>query len=88
MATTLYRKNGSEIESVKIDSQFVQQHINAGWQGSNDWLSDSPVVAVDPKDLSNLQVREAAKEAGIEGYDTRHIKTLQGDLDDNESRAR
>jgi len=84
MATILFRKSDNEVECVKIEAELVPDHIACGWGFSKEGLEDLPVVNVDPKQLSNLEVRKAAEEAGIEGFDTRRINNLRAELDDNE----
>ena len=85
MASTLYRMNGDTLERVTVSTEAVPRHFQAGWSG--DKPEDLPAKTVDPDQLSNLAVREAAKEANIEGYDTKRINTLKSELeDDNEDR--
>lgn len=79
MAVQLF-KDGQEIY---VKPKQLQSHLDAGWS-----LDDPSFVEVSFDDidangsgkLSTDEVREAAKEAGIEGWETKRIKTLKSEL--------
>ena len=89
MACVLYR-NG---ESIRVNYKSVQNHIAQGWSTSRDpakveakepepekELSFEDVDTNNSGKLSSEEVRAAAKEAGIEGWEKKRIKTLKGEL--------
>ena len=66
MATWLHKDGEKEL----VDPVHVPAMLEAGWSGSED---DAPKT---PKEL----IREAAKAAGIEKWDTKRISTLKTEL--------
>lgn len=78
MSSVVYREgkshieHGIECEAAWVDIDQLEAHLNSGWsvnppgyapEGSDEDLADD--------------VRAAAKAAGIEGWDTKRIKTLK-----------
>lgn len=72
MASILY-KDG---KMARVKYERLQNHLDAGW-------TTSPAPTEDQADTNNSgklsakEVREAAKEAGIENWETARIKTLK-----------
>ena len=75
MATWLFRKNEGEIESILIDAKYVPDHINGGWCFDKESLEET-----DESDLTPTEIRELAKDADIEGWETKRINTLKSEL--------
>ena len=83
MAIQLYRKGsthtvrGVECECKNFKTGDLTLLLKEGWVTDPSEI-DKPV---DVEQEMN-PIREAAKEAGIEGWDTKRIKTLQAALDE------
>lgn len=85
MASRLYREgkgyveDGVECESILVEFEYLESQLSAGWSVTPPGVAnphDSKAAeskAVDPDE----GVREAAKAAGIEGWDTKRIGTLR-----------
>lgn len=74
MATQLFNENG---ESQMFEAAEVGRNIEGGWSVTDP--TAEPVSAPDEAEEIN-PVRAAAKEAGIDGWDTKRIKTLEAEL--------
>lgn len=85
MASILYRAgtgtivDGIECESVRVEHDQYQSHLSAGW--SADVPGAKPLDADGDGIVDADEVRQAAKDAGIEGWDTKRIKTLLAALE-------
>lgn len=91
MASRLYREgkgyveDGVECESILVEFEYLESQLSAGWSVTPPGVAnphDSKAAepnAVDPDEAvdPNEGVREAAKAAGIEGWDTKRISTLR-----------
>lgn len=83
MGCILYREgkgtveHGIECESTTCEIEHMEGLLNAGWSVNPPGYS--PVVAAKEEDEAETTnpVRLAAKEAGIEGWDTKRIGTLE-----------
>lgn len=78
MASILYRLVDGKTEEVYVEYNQYESHISAGWS------PDEPgAKKEEPKkeQSEDEKVRAAAKEAGIEGWDTKRIATLRKALD-------
>lgn len=83
MTCILYREgkgtveHGIECESTTCEIEHMEGLLNVGWSVNPPGYS--PVVAVKEEDEAETTnpVRLAAKEAGIEGWDTKRIGTLE-----------
>ncbi len=71
MAVWVYKDDQSEA----IDVSFLDNYLQGGWSVTQDTAE-----AVVEEDLNNDEIREAAKEADIEGWDTKRINTLKKEL--------
>ena len=87
MATWLYRKSESgDVESVLIDAKYVPDHLTAGFVPCKSGVAAVEAPTEEEADTNNSgklstdEVREAAKTAGIKGWDTKRIKTLKSEL--------
>ena len=91
MAVILFK--GSS-ESVRIEPQYLPQYLQAGWQLEPEISTEEPTPDT-PSDTEpeeapgngnngvNIEaLRAAAKEAGIDGWETKHAKTLKRELVD------
>lgn len=84
MATVIY-KDG---ESTKVEHQDLQNHLNIGWSLTKEPVEEKqvepvPIEEIDTNQsgkLSNKEIRAAAKNAGIEGWENTRIKTLLKEL--------
>lgn len=76
-----YYFNGFTCDMKKVSISQVEYHLNNGWHST--W---PPKIEDEPKpELTNDQVREMAKNANIDGWETKRISTLLGLLNaDNE----
>lgn len=78
MAVVIYK--GGRV--ARIEPHTLQNHLNAGWSVTK----DAPKPTVEEIDtngsgkLSSEEVRTAAKEAGIEDWEKKRIKTLLKEL--------
>lgn len=91
MAVILYK--GVD-ESIRIEPQYLDQHLQAGWQlvrgAEIPTKEDVPTFEEAPSfeeadtnnsgKLSVDELRQAAKQANIEGWDTKKMKTLKREL--------
>lgn len=84
MASVIYKKVDGKVISQLVDIQFLAQELEFGG-----WSTNPKCVEVVTKEeadtnesgkLSVDEIRAAAKEAGIEGYDKKRIKTLESEL--------
>jgi len=73
MATWLHKDGEKEL----VDPVHVPAMLEAGWSASEDDESGSDQ---DDAELSNDDIREAAKAAGIDKWDTKRISTLKTEL--------
>lgn len=87
---------GITLDSVRIEDHLENEYRDKGWGSPWEILEESKKPAFEKIDknesgaLSVEEVREAAKEAGIEGWETKRIKTLKKELgvsDGDESKA-
>jgi len=90
MAVVLY-KDG---EVLRADPMRLKQYLQGGWSLTKEPVESKPepeVIASEAPTfeeadtnssgkLSSQEVREAAKEAGLDGWDTKRIKTLKAEL--------
>ena len=97
MAVALYRKGnthtirGIECEMQRFDNQHFESYLQEGWvidpkllaEPANEPAND-PVSQFEGGTITPQQVRESAKQAGIEGWDIKRIKTLEAELNDNQ----
>lgn len=75
-----FKFNGSDCEMIKVDASSVDYYIENGWY--KEWPINEEVKITDQ---SNDHIRKAAKESGINGWDTKRISTLKELLNgDNE----
>jgi len=72
-----YVEHGIECEAAWVDVDQLEAHLNSGW-------SVNPPGYVpegeEDEDEGLDETRAAAKAAGIEGWDTKRIKTLKAAL--------
>jgi len=85
MASYLYRAgaghivDGIECEVVLVEYDQYEAHLSAGWSPN---LPGAKVLDADGDGTVEAdEVRAAAKAAGIEGLDTKRIKTLRAALE-------
>lgn len=83
MASILYREGkghfvgGVECELIYVEYDQYEAMLSAGWSPDLPGAKSGP--AVEPKELNDADaVREAARKAGIDGWDTKRIATLRG----------
>lgn len=85
MSVWTYSKVNGEIVSELIDAEALNGQLAAGWTVDKASL-DKPVIAKESADtndsgkLSIEEVRAAAKEANIDGWDTKRKATLEAEL--------
>ena len=85
MASILYRPgkghiiDGVECDMVVVEFDQYEAHLSAGW--SADLPGTQSLDADGDGVVEADEVRQAAKEAGIEGWDTKRIKTLRAALE-------
>jgi hypothetical protein len=91
VATQLFKKNGQGgYEATWAQAERVASMLANGWAVSREAFDnakvDAPEIKAPTKEeadtnktgkLSNQEVREAAKKAGIEGWETTRIKNLK-----------
>ena len=81
MSCVVYREgkghfeHGIECEAARVDIDQLEAHLNSGWSVNPPGYV-TEVADEDPAD----DTRAAAKAAGIEGWDTKRIKTLKAAL--------
>lgn len=74
MASILYKKENGKVISERVNPLEVAGLLDKGWFGSKE-LADADDNETGK--LSNDEIREAAKEAGIENWETARIATLK-----------
>lgn len=70
-AGTSHIIRGVQCEMTRCRADRLQAHLRAGW------VTDPKELIKEEEELSNKEVRAAAKEAGLEGWDTRRIGKLK-----------
>lgn len=85
MAVQVFVKDESgEIRDEWINPKHLQGKLQAGWKLDPADFVDTPTFEEADTNgsgaLSVDEVREAAKEAGIDGWETKRIKTLKREL--------
>ena len=81
MASILYREgkghmvDGVECEVAYVEIDQLEAHLSSGWSAT------PPGAATEEKPSADDEVRQAAKAAGIDGWDTKRIATLRKALD-------
>lgn len=86
MASVIYKKIDGKVESKHIDIKYLSQELEYGGWSTDPSGEDKPGITKEYADtnesgiLSAEEVRAAAKEAGIEGYETKRIATLKAEL--------
>ncbi len=87
MAIQLYRPgtthevNGVKCEIGNFDISSMQGLIDIGWFTTTDFNAQDEEPELETEEDIN-PVRVDAREAGIEGWETKRIKTLQAELDE------
>lgn len=82
MATVLYKDGECE----NVDFEFLDNYLQAGWsvEPEGEGEAESPAKEEDDGSesakLSNDEIRELAKEAGIDGWEKKRISTLKSEL--------
>lgn len=77
MASRLYREgkgwveNGVECDSILVEIDQLEAMLSAGWS------VDVPGAKSEEFEKTDEEIRQAAKEAGIDGWDTKRISTLR-----------
>ncbi len=84
MAVVTYKKIDGEIVCEHVPAELLEAQLAGGWKLRKSEL-ETPITKeeADTNDsgkLSSQEIRAAAKEAGIEGYETKRIKTLEAEL--------
>lgn len=80
---TMHDFQGIKVDSVVVADEDREKYEADGWGDAWDILKPAKRDKIDANDsgaLSTEEVRSAAKEAGIEGWDTKRIKTLKAEL--------
>lgn len=89
---TRYDFQGIKVDSIVVDDDKVEEYKAKGWGCAWDLVIPNAIEAnkteekfdtIDTNDsgaLSVDEVRSAAKEADIDGWDTKRIKTLKKEL--------
>lgn len=90
MACIVYRKGkgtiefGIECESATVEIEYLEDMLAAGWS-TNPPGYEPPRAEVEDEGAEDEKplhpVRQAAKDAGIEGWDTKRIGTLESALE-------
>ena len=84
MASVIYKKVDGEVISQLVDIQFLAQELEfGGWSTDpkcGDKVTKEEADTNESGKLSANEIREAAKAAGIEGYDKKRISTLESEL--------
>lgn len=74
MASILYREHEGRVEELYVEYDQFEAMLSAGWRAEK----PGEKKAEPKKELSDDEnVRAAAMEAGIEGWDTKRIATLR-----------
>lgn len=94
MAVLIYRFFKGEIQQIKIEPQFLQAHLNAGYTLTRAELETPPNALTDMTDRSDIpdmnglnamgtaEIRALAKRHGIEKADSARPHTLRKKLHD------
>lgn len=84
MTCILYREgkgtieHGIECESTTCEVEHLDGLLNAGWSVNPPGYEPAPVAKPDDDEPEAINpVRLAAKEKGLEGWDTKRITTLE-----------
>lgn len=83
MAVHTYKKVKGEIVSELIAAESLEGQLAAGWTVDKSDLETPTKSEADTNNSGKLspdEVRQAAKEAGIDDYDKKRIKTLEAEL--------
>lgn len=87
MAVHVYLKNEEgDIEGLLVEPSRLQSFLSSGYKLTPEECETVEAPTFEEADtnnsgaLSNDEVREAAKEAGLEDWETARIKTLKGKL--------
>ncbi len=91
MASIIYKKIDGNIESKLVDIEFLFGELeHGGWstdpeckdldKNKDGVISEQEADTNDTGKLSTKEIRAAAKEAGIDGWDKKQIKTLEAAL--------
>jgi hypothetical protein len=85
MSVFVYRGVGPNIEKEKIEPAILNKRLAEGWRVErNEPVVTAPTMAeADTNNtgkLSTQEVREAARTAGIEGWENKRIGTLKKEL--------
>ena len=87
MASTLYKTIDGELHTTIVETKYVAQHFSDGWSGSKEPKIEEPAEfhadefsGTSDNEMTNEEIREAAKAAGIEGWDTKRFATLIEEL--------
>lgn len=75
MASELF-KDG---EVIYVEASRLKAHLDEGWTTSDKPVKEAADTNKSGK-LSSEEVRKAAELAGIEGFETKRIKTLKAEL--------
>lgn len=70
-----YVEHGIECEAAFIEVEQLQAHLDSGWS------VNPPGCKPDDEDDGLDETRASAKAAGIDGWDTKRIKTLKAELE-------
>lgn len=88
MATFLYKAGRREL----VAPEFVQNMLRGGWSVTEAPTIPEPAEELDEDELPTVadmrtprQVRQEAKEAGIDVWETARIRTLKGLLDEHKN---
>lgn len=80
MAVVTYKKIDGVIVCERISPEFLEGQLAGGWVLSKAEAEDPATKEEedtnDSGKLSSQEIRAAAQKAGIEGYETKRIKTL------------
>ena len=94
MAVIIYRRFKGEIQQIKIEPQFLQAHLNAGFALTRAELETPPDAMTDVTEksdipgmdalnaLSNDEIRALAQLHGIEKFASARPHTLRKKLND------
>jgi hypothetical protein len=84
MSVWTYKKEDGKIVSELLEAHLLDAQLQAGWTVDKESLNDS--ITKEDADtnqsgkLSVEEIRAAAKEAGIDGWESKRIKTLEAEL--------
>lgn len=91
MAVLIYRFFKGEIQQIKIEPQFLQAHLNAGYTLTRAELETPSDVVTDTTEIPNMdglnvmgtaEIRALAQRHGIEKADSARPHTLRKKLHD------